>query len=262
MMSIVGIVLVKNEDLFVGRAVANVKDFCDRLILCDNGSTDGTSEILRTFAANHPAAEYHRMSNPRESHDLIKPFAGTPTWVFGVDGDEIYDPAKLALFRKKIIGGEYNGNWRMKGHALHCTALDAGHAAGHLSPPCRSITKLYNFSALKSWDGDTFERLHGGDIVFQEGWNDDMKTNLQDSQSWDECELRCLHTCFLRRSSRDPERPVIRPNIVEMRNAGVTGFIKNLFRGLGPAPGDSSWKNDHYRRGPVVQVDAGPFFPK
>ncbi|MEI9897647.1 MAG: hypothetical protein WDN28_28255 [Chthoniobacter sp.] len=36
---IVGITLVRNEDVFVERAVRNAIDFCDRLIIADHYST-------------------------------------------------------------------------------------------------------------------------------------------------------------------------------------------------------------------------------
>ena len=39
---IIGIALVRNEDIFVERALRNTIDFCDRLIVADHQSTDGT----------------------------------------------------------------------------------------------------------------------------------------------------------------------------------------------------------------------------
>ena len=257
---IAGIVLVKNEDLFVGDAVRNVLGFCDRIFLCDNGSTDGTADILKKIASDFPKAEFHAIRHPRESHDLLQPFVGTRTWVFGVDGDEIYDPDGLARFKQKLLSGEFDRLWRMKGHALHCDLIENGRAWGFASPPSRSIAKLYNFAAIDSWSGDTFERLHGGKITFRDGWHDAIKRNLQDEMSWDECPLRCLHLCFLRRSSKELH-PSARRNIVEIHRSGLSGkFAYAVNRLLGKKV-FSSWKTDQYRRGPRIEVDAAPFFP-
>ncbi|MEI8312361.1 MAG: glycosyltransferase family A protein, partial [Verrucomicrobiota bacterium] len=142
---IVGIVLVRNEDLFVSQAVRNIASFCDALILCDHGSTDGTAEILDNLARSLPHASVHRLGHPSESHNLLKAFAGTRTWVFGVDGDELYDPRRLQDFRARLLAGEFDRIWRMKGNVLHCTSLCPDHstATGHPAPPSRSITKLY-----------------------------------------------------------------------------------------------------------------------
>ena len=253
---IAGIVLVRNEDLHVERAVRNAARFCDRLILCDNGSRDGTPAILRSLASELPEASFHALSHPRESHELIKPFCGTNTWVFGVDGDEIYDPGGLVRLRQRILHGEFDGVWRMKGNVVHCTALGDVMARGYAAPPSRSITKLYNFAAIRSWDGDTVERLHGGRIDFADGWNDAMKRNLQDELTWDESPLRCLHLCFLPRSSRDKSGSTARANIMETYGAGLRGWGRRFFG----ASSAARWKHDYYRRGSEVSVDSRPFF--
>jgi glycosyltransferase involved in cell wall biosynthesis len=260
---IVGIVLVRNEDLFVAQAVKNIAAFCDSLILCDHGSTDGTADILDGLARSLPQAAVHRLKHPSESHDLLKGFAGTRTWVFGVDGDELYDPHRLAGFRSRLLSGEFDKIWRMKGNVLHCTALAADHstATGFPAPPSRSITKLYNFGAIVSWDGDTVERLHGGTIRFQPGFDDGMKKNFQDGLSWDESPLRCLHTCFLQRSSRDSAgvEMAVRENIMEIYRGGIGGAVRRIAnRLLGRQ--DSRWKKDFYRQGSAETVDASPFF--
>ena len=252
---IVGIVLVHNEDLHVERAVRNAARFCDRLILCDHGSRDGTADILRGLASELPRATFHSLPHPRESHELIKPLCGTNTWVFGVDGDEIYDPAGLAVLRDRILDGEFDRVWRMKGNVLHVTELGEGFAKGHAAPPSRSITKLYNFSAIRAWDGDTVERLHGGHIEFADGWHDGMKRNLQDEVPWEDSPLRCLHLCFLPRSSRDKTGTGARANIMETYGAGWRGWAARFF-GRSPS---ARWKHDHYRRGREVCVDTRPF---
>jgi len=260
---IVGIVLVRDEDIFVGQAVRNIASFCDALILCDHGSTDGTAAILDDLACSLPHAAVHRLDHPSESHDLLKGFACTRTWVFGVDGDELYDPRRLQEFRSRLLAGEFDRIWRMKGNVLHCTSLaaDRSTATGHLAPPSRSITKLYNFGAIASWDGDTVERLHGGTIRFQHGFDDGMKKNLQEELGWDESPLRCLHTCFLPRSSRDATRAGtgVRENIMEIYRGGIGGVLRRFANRILRRQ-DSRWKKDFYRRGPAETVDARPFF--
>ena len=49
-MQIVGSVLVRNEDVFVERAIRNVASFCDEIHVVDHDSEDGTAEILRRLA--------------------------------------------------------------------------------------------------------------------------------------------------------------------------------------------------------------------
>jgi len=255
---------VHNEDLHVARAVENIASFCDKLILCDHQSSDGTVGILENLAAKHHHAELHRITHPSESHDLLKPFAGTRTWVFAVDGDEIYDPTLLEGFRHRLLAGEFDAFWRMKGNVLHCTSItpDLTAASGFMSPPSRSMTKLYNFAVITAWNGKMLERLHGGEISFKEGFHDLLKNNFQESLGWEETPLRCLHLCFLRRSSKEKtqEQGGRRENIQEIFGGGFIGKFSRLFNRILMRKVTSSWKQDYYRRGPNVTVDATPFF--
>lgn len=259
---IVGIVLVRNEDRFVRTAVANVVDFCDELLLVDHGSTDGTGEILRALAASAPEKiRLHAIRDPRESHELLKRFAGTRTWVFAVDGDEIYDPAGLARFRPRLLGGEFDAYWTVVGNSLHCDFLDkrAGRAAGFLAPPSRSVTKLFNFAAIDRWNGDTPERLHGGRPEFRPGYRGDAKRQLKDEAAWTESPFRCLHACFVPRSSLDREDGAAsRLNIMERRERW--GRLRRLAARLVGRSASSDWKRERYMRGERIEADVADFF--
>lgn len=253
---ITGLVLVRNEDLTVGRAVRNAAAFCDEWIFCDHGSTDGTLEILRHLASEVPSGRIHRIAHPRESHELIRGLAGQNRWIFGLDGDEIYDPAGLARLRGRLLAGEFARWWMILGNVLHVTRLDDGNrsASGYFAPPCRSMTKLYNFAAIESWDGYCVERLHGGTPVFRNGFDAGRRLAMHESTSWDSADFRCLHLCFQARSSRD-DRAGARPNIME------TFGPSRWFEWLAPwRKLRAGWKQQRYMRGPEVTVDATPFF--
>lgn len=259
-MRIVGIVLVRNEDIHLARALANIAEFCDRIVVADHASTDDTPLIVREMTALYPHIEPHLVRHPRESHALISGLASSDTWIFGVDGDEIYDPVRLGEMRTRMLRGEFADRWMILGNVLNCDAVDeqASTASGWLAPPCRSITKLYNFAHIRSWDGVKEERLHGGRVDFLPGRDASVRLNLHEQTAWDDTPLRCLHTCFLPRSSRDTTDPAARPNIQETHAAGLTARLSRLLRGQ-KTEGD--WKRSRYARGERVTVDATPFFP-
>ena len=258
---IVGISLVRNEDLFLDRVLTNAVVFCDSLIIADHGSRDGTAAIGRRWAAAEERVEYRRLRKAEESHDLVRPYAGTPTWIFAVDGDEIYDPSGLVRLREAILRGDYDRYRQIYGHALHCDELDLERklACGYLSPPCRTVTKLYNFGALRDWEGPCPERLHGGKIVFREGYDASANCNLHREMDWEESPFRCLHAVFLRRSSLDAPGGEARLNISEINSRGL---LSRAAAGVGRALGNrssSSYKDEKYRREPRVCRDATPF---
>lgn len=261
---------VRNEDVFVEQAIRNVAAFCDRILVVDHLSTDGTPETLRRLAAEYDHLVVRREANSAVAHRLLEPYAGTPTWVLRVDGDELYDPAGLTRVRDLLDEGAFSNAFRVQCNVLHCVALDvtAGTASGHLSPPGRPITALYNFGATTQWTGAA-DRLMGGDVRFLDGYRWDTIDALQERHPFEESPLRYLHVCFLRRSSVDPEAGGARPSLGELGTyrRGLAGWVARRMRPTAVDPKirelherGTTWKDEKYRRGPEVTVDVAPFF--
>lgn len=254
-MKIVGIMLVRDEDRFVEWAIRNAIDFCDEFHVCDHESQDETPVILGRLAGEYGAKlRIRRCRDSGESHRMIQSYAGTATWVFGVDGDEIYDPQALRRMRARMESGEFDRWWAIFGNVLNVTRLGVDDADGHLAPPCRSMTKLYNFAAIEDWSGRIVERLHGGRIAFKPGFDEQLRLNLHDRSSWGESDFRCLHLCFLSRSSRDAGMDKPRRNIMD-RHAWSAGKLLARLRG------QPDWKEQKYRRGPLVTESIAAFRP-
>ena len=91
-MKIVGIMLVKNEDIFIKDSINNVIHFCDKLIILDNYSTDNTNNIILDIKKKFPKKiKYSRIKKVSQSHKFIETYANKKFWIFQVDGDEIFD---------------------------------------------------------------------------------------------------------------------------------------------------------------------------
>ena len=266
---IVGSVLVRNEDVFVERAIRNVAAFCDRIHVVDHVSDDDTWEIVRSLAGELEHVDARRSRNSADAHRLLAPYAGTATWVIGVDGDELYDPDGLARLRRDLLEGAHGDLFRLKAHVLNCDELDdvGATASGWLAPPSRPVTKLFNFGAVDSWP-ESPDPLQGGTVVFRAGYAWETRRDLADETTWETDPLRCLHVCFLRRSSREIDEPGERKNLDESRafDRGPVGALKRLVRPATPAPHilelerrRKNWKREWYARGERVTLDATPF---
>lgn len=265
-MKIIGTILVKNEDRFIERIVRNVVDFCDHLIIKDNVSTDDTYRLLEPLAQEYDHIELHQIADPEESHAYVIPYVGTDCWLFAVDGDEIYDPAGLKLFRKELEAGLYNDWWVIFGNVLNCTQVDVfrKRAMGYLAPPSRSMTKIFNFSLISEWSGCR-HRVSGGTPVFKEGYHINLRNNLYKTCSWEDADFRCLHTCFTERSSLDKPNDrgtFARVNISETQHVRPRDRIFDPFRKWLGYPRQSPWKNEKYSRGRLVEKDVTVFFPE
>ena len=265
-MPIVGIVLVHNEDAFVEQAIRNVAEFCDRIHAVDHVSSDRTWEILQRLERELDNLDARRTHHAGDSHALVERYAGSDTWVFGVDGDELYDPVRLAGVREQLLGGAYAHAFKVASNVVNCVGLDreGRTASGYASPPSRSITKLYNFAAIESWAGDGAERLHGGRMVFRPGYDERSVDNIGERLSWDETPLRCLHMCFLPRSSLDSDATPGPRAILEqtgMHDRSWRGALKRRLRPPRPPAETADWKREKYMRGDLLTVDASPFMP-
>jgi hypothetical protein len=258
--TIVGAVVVRNEDLWVETAVRNAVEFCDVIHIGDNGSTDETLGILEALTAEFDHLDLRHVEDITRSQVIVEPYIGTNTWLFGVDGDELYDPAGLAVLREELRGGAYRDKWRVKSNVLNAVAVDreAGTATGYLAPPARPITKLFNFAALERWTGPFIQALHGAGAVYRPGYAHDLSENIGDRLDWESTYFRCVHCCFVPRSTLDrvEEASTGRPNPEDVHRAAHGGLRDRLARLKPGARSRSRWKNQAYRRGDLATVDA------
>lgn len=259
---IVAVSLIKNEDLFIEQIIRNILDFCDRIHVADHHSTDRTPEILRRLAAENPKIDYRVVDHPSESHDMIAGYAGTPTWVMGVDGDEVYDPERLRGLRPDLLAGKYHKTFKLLGNVLNVRHLDRDRhlARGYLAPPSRSMVKLYNFGAIESWPSPCEERLHGGIVSYRAGYSEESYRALHKELDWESTPLRCLHMCFTHRSSIDARRGSkvkVRKGVGEA-NLWVLNTRAWLLSLLG-RENIPYLKRNFYMRGPLVEKDIRAF---
>ena len=181
--------------------------------------------------------------------------------LFGVDGDEIYDPQGLARLRTDLRAGAHADCWRIIGHTLHCESLDETRhlATGYGGPPSRTATKLYNFAALASWTG-CGQRLHGGDRRFREGYSAEHQYRVFEHADWAASDFRCLHMAFLKRSSLQ-DASGARPNVSESWRGGWRAWLQRaLAAGFVRQP-LSAYKDASYRQGPLRTEEVQAFFP-
>lgn len=202
-MQIIGIMMVKNEERFVGQALQNIRAFCDRIIVIDTGSEDATRDRVKLQQAVRGCKiDLEREEDLRKTHRFAEQFVDSDTWVFGVDGDEIYDPVGLRYVQASIRRGPFGGNaYQLRGRYFHVCELTLDFAKGYHGPPSHNPTKFYNMRNIESWKAD------GEHILFQARPRV-IKAGAIDEKiwadiDWDECPLRCLHMRFLSRSSVD-----------------------------------------------------------
>lgn len=97
-----------NDEHTIGRMVETVHGVLDRLgvdydvTVVDDGSTDGSSAVLRELQGRHPRLSVVEHGTNRGYGGALKSGFGAAThqWVFYTDGDGQYDPSELELLAK------------------------------------------------------------------------------------------------------------------------------------------------------------------
>ncbi len=261
---IVGIVLVKNEDRHIEQVIRNIVDFCDLIIVTDHQSQDHTYEIVENLAREFPKICLKKILHPSESHKTIEALAGTPTWIFIVDGDELYDPNGLATMRKYLLEGRFDHEWNIFCNTLNCVAIDYKKktAQGYLAPPSRAGARLYNFSIIESWT-DCPERAHGGKLVFKPGYDWKLRRYLHQEYTWENAFFRCVHVAFVQRSSIQKHtagQGRLNPGEIEERSRSRNWrHLFSYIKLIGMYWLKLDWKNQKYRRGGLVEKDISAF---
>ena len=164
-------------------------------------SEDRTPEILRSLAREFDHVVVERSTNAGISHRQLQPYVGTDTWVLGVDGDELFDPAGLERLRNDLDAGAYADAFRVRARPpatssisrLGLRAVSLLHRAG--------LSRSSTTSLLLNPGRGAPERLLGMDPEFRLGFHRESRVFLFDTTDWNDDPLRLLHVCFLRRSS-------------------------------------------------------------
>jgi len=253
-MKIIGISLIKNEDLYIGRVLKNIMNFCDEIIVLDNMSEDNTFETVKKLSIQYPKIKLFKIRDASTSHKFIEKYANTNTWVFGVDGDEVYDPIGLEKLRAEILDEKYQNYWSVQGNSLNVTNInyESKIAKGYLSPPSKSMIKLFNFSLLESWEEDC-QRLHGTNIVFKEEFDKEMILKMYNEHDWDSAYFRMLHLCFINRTSlnnRYKNMARLSPQEASYFFPSLRNIISNLSKGRLTLA--SEYKLRKYKKGELV----------
>lgn len=97
---------VYNERKYVGRVLDRIKSFHPDVLVVDDGSTDGTSDVLADRARTGDVHLIRHASNNGYGQSLIDAFAYADAhgfdWVITMDCDEQHEPERIPEFIRQI----------------------------------------------------------------------------------------------------------------------------------------------------------------
>lgn len=115
-MKIHAMCLVKNEVDVLQESLVSALHWCDHIYVFDNGSNDGTWELVTELAKQHPQivpykqdAILYNINLRADIFNAFRPDAGPEDWWCGLDADEFYiDDPRIFLTK---IGGDFQTVW-------------------------------------------------------------------------------------------------------------------------------------------------------
>lgn len=99
-MTLTVVILTKNEERHIARAIASVAQIADRIVVVDSGSTDSTVELARDGGADvlvHPFVTHAQQFN----WALVQLPVDTD-WVFRLDADEVVSDALASEIKARL----------------------------------------------------------------------------------------------------------------------------------------------------------------
>lgn len=102
---IYGLMIVRNEADIIGQSLTNGLTYCDKTVVMDNMSTDGTWEIVQALAARHPGRIIAHCRLEQKFHDSLRSIAynafhrelAAKDWWLRFDADEFLNEAPFAI---------------------------------------------------------------------------------------------------------------------------------------------------------------------
>lgn len=148
-----------NELYFLETCIKQLLEFCDGIIILDNGSTDGSVEYLEQIADQRITVIFDKQPIPMDySLQRNKMLAVTPddSWVLKWDPDELPSITMKKEIREYL--DDIHSGWtvpiyHMMGDRHHCLAIEVGF--GHL--------RLFKKNANTKFYGHIHEQVSIGD---------------------------------------------------------------------------------------------------
>jgi glycosyltransferase involved in cell wall biosynthesis len=81
------VIICKNEGSGIGRILQSIKDISDDIIIYDNGSTDNTIEVLKTFPVKIYQGEWLGFGKTKQKAVSLARYK----WILSLDADEALD---------------------------------------------------------------------------------------------------------------------------------------------------------------------------
>jgi glycosyltransferase involved in cell wall biosynthesis len=105
-----GLLRIKNEARWIERVIRSIQPLCERILILDDHSTDGTPELCEALGCTFFRSEFTEINETRDKDYLLQKLweagAQVGDYCVMVDGDEALHPDDIPAVRKAIETGK------------------------------------------------------------------------------------------------------------------------------------------------------------
>lgn len=105
---ICGMLRIRNEARWIERVIKSIIPLCERIVILDDHSTDGTQDICRSFdSVTVLDSPFKGLNEARDKNYLLVRVASfRPEWILHIDGDEELEPGGSGKILRTVENGE------------------------------------------------------------------------------------------------------------------------------------------------------------
>ena len=96
--------IVKNEEAQIAKAIGDLKEVCDEIIVVDTGSADRTVEIVKQLGAEVYHFKWNNHFGKARNFSFSK---AKYNWIFYIDADERLSKSLKMNIKKLVNSGEF-----------------------------------------------------------------------------------------------------------------------------------------------------------
>jgi len=166
---------VKDGILFINEWLQNMENLVDEIVVVDNGSTDGTLEILQQHSKVVNIAQTEGFNEGKDKIILYKlARKRNPAWCIWLDVDEIFEKRVTRAYFEKMMKSKFVKEWRFRRFAMRKNQSYFQGNWGDLLETCKPTRNMWKEQSNAFFSGDF---IHGGGIHGLKGmfWHTNLR---------------------------------------------------------------------------------------
>jgi len=227
------IVITKNEEAAIGRCLRSA-GFADEMVLVDNGSTDKTAEIARSFGARVVETKDWPGFGPQKNRALD---AATGDWVLSLDADEWIEKPLADEIRAVLVSAGAADGYEMPRRSRFC-----GKIVRHCGWSPDYVVRLFRRDRGRFSDDTVHEHVNVGGRVMR------LKNSIEHDSITDLADAATKIDRYATAAALELTAKGKTSTLAKAKLRGLGAFLRTYIWRAGFLDGRTGWGVANYNR--------------